>query len=52
MGAPLARLEARLALGELVARVADFDTTRPALNGCTPFNVRGFARLPTTLRPR
>jgi cytochrome P450 len=52
LGASLARLEARIVLGELAARVDDYDIdaalTRPAYTT----NVRGFASLPTTVTLR
>lgn len=52
MGASLARLEARVALEELVARVADYDIDAERAERVHSVNVRGFAVLPTTVRPR
>jgi cytochrome P450 len=52
MGAPLARLEARVALGELVTRVAGYEIDEAGIERVHSINVRGFAVLPTTLRAR
>jgi cytochrome P450 len=52
MGAPLARLEARVALGELAARVASYDVDPDAMVRVHSINVRGLASLPTTVRRR
>jgi cytochrome P450 len=52
LGASLARLEARVALEELVARVADYDIDPDGLRRVHSVNVRGFAALPTTVRRR
>ncbi len=52
MGAPLARLEARVALEEVVDRVADYDVDEEASRRVHSVNVRGFAALPTTVRLR
>jgi cytochrome P450 len=52
LGASLARMEARLALGELVARVADYDIDTAGAKRVHSVNVRGFATLPTTVKPR
>ena len=52
LGANLARMEARVALDALVARVRDFDVD---LAGCRRFysaNVRGFASVPMKVSPR
>ncbi len=49
LGAALARLEARVALEELVARVADYDIDAAAVRRVHSVNVRGFAALPTTV---
>jgi cytochrome P450 len=49
MGAPLARLEARIALSELVARVADYDVDVDGIERVHSINVRGLASLPTTV---
>jgi cytochrome P450 len=53
LGASLARLEARVALEELVARVADYEVDEGGSVRVHSANVRGFAQLPTTvtLRP-
>ncbi len=52
MGAPLARLEARLVLEELVARVSDYEVDESRSQRVHSVNVRGFAALPTTVRRR
>jgi cytochrome P450 len=52
LGAPLARLEARVMLEELVARVADYDIDATGARRVHSINVRGFASLPTTVTPR
>ena len=52
MGASLARLESRVALEELVARVGDYDIEESAVERVHSINVRGFAHLPTVLQPR
>jgi cytochrome P450 len=52
LGAPLARLEARVMLEELVARVADYDIDPTGARRVHSINVRGFASLPTTVTPR
>jgi len=52
LGAPLARLEARVVLNELRARVADYDVDEGDSARVHSVNVRGFARLATTVRPR
>ncbi|MGH9138040.1 MAG: cytochrome P450 [Acidimicrobiales bacterium] len=49
LGAPLARLEARVALSELVARVASYDVDADGIRRVHSVNVRGFAALPTTV---
>ncbi len=52
LGASLARLEARVCLEELVARVADYDIDADGIRRVHSVNVRGFAALPTTVTPR
>lgn len=52
LGASLARLEARVALEELVAAIADYDVDPDGLQRVHSVNVRGFAAVPTTLVPR
>jgi len=52
LGASLARLEARIALEELVARVADYEVHHDGVRRVHSVNVRGFATLPTTVRLR
>jgi cytochrome P450 len=47
LGASLARLETRIVLDELVARVADYDIDESAARRVHSVNVRGFAVLPT-----
>ncbi len=49
LGASLARLEARVCLEELVARVADYDIDVDGIRRVHSVNVRGFAALPTTV---
>jgi cytochrome P450 len=52
LGASLARLEARVCLEELVARVADYDIDPEGIRRVHSVNVRGFAALPTTVATR
>ncbi len=52
LGASLARLEARVCLEELVARVGDYDIDPDAIRRVHSVNVRGFAALPTTVVAR
>lgn len=52
LGASLARLEARVALEELVRRVADYDVDAEGARRVHSVNVRGFASLPTRVVPR
>ena len=52
LGASLARLEARVCLEELVARVADYDVDPAGIERVHSVNVRGLAALPTTVVPR
>ena len=52
MGAALARLEARVALSELLDRVKDYDIDEPGLVRIHSINVRGLASVPTTVTPR
>jgi cytochrome P450 len=52
MGAALARMEARVALTEVLARVKDFDVDPAGMERVHSINVRGFAALPTTVTPR
>lgn len=52
LGAPLARLEARVALEELVAGVADYDVDAHGTRQVHSVNVRGFAALPTSVELR
>ena len=52
MGAPLARLEARIALTELVQRVASYDVDPDGVERVHSINVRGLAALPTTVTLR
>jgi len=51
LGAHLARLEARVALTELVRRVATVDVDRDQAVRVHSTNVRGFASLPISVRP-
>jgi cytochrome P450 len=52
LGASLARLESRVCLEELVRRVADYDVDQSRAERVHSVNVRGFAHLPTTVKPR
>jgi cytochrome P450 len=52
LGASLARLEARVALSELVHRVVDYDIDDAGIQRVHSINVRGFAALPTTVERR
>jgi len=52
LGAPLARLEARVVLEELIARVSDYDVDVDGARRVHSVNVRGFAALPTEVRRR
>ena len=52
LGASLARLEARIALNELVRRVRDYDIDEGNAKRVHSVNVRGFASLPTTVVTR
>jgi cytochrome P450 len=52
MGAPLARLEARVGLGELVKRVSSYDVDPSGIVRVHSINVRGLAALPTTVQTR
>lgn len=51
LGASLARLESRIALEQLVARVGSYDIDPDDIARVHSVNVRGFARLPTTVTP-
>jgi cytochrome P450 len=52
MGAALARMEGRVALEELVHRVADYEIDEAGAERVHSINVRGFASLPTNVRLR
>jgi hypothetical protein len=52
MGAPLARLEARVALEELVRRVRAYEIDESGAERVHSVNVRGFASLPIAVEPR
>jgi cytochrome P450 len=52
LGASLARLEARVALEELQARVRDYDVDERGTRRIHSVNVRGFTSLPTTVEAR
>ena len=52
MGAPLARLEARIGLGELVERVASYDIDPEGIERVHSTNVRGLAATPTSVKLR
>jgi cytochrome P450 len=49
LGAVLARLEARVGLEELLKRVGDYEIDASGAERVHSINVRGFARLPTTI---
>jgi cytochrome P450 len=49
LGASLARLEARVALEELVSAVQDYEVDPSGIERVHSVNVRGFATLPTTV---
>ncbi len=52
LGANLARLEARVALGELVRRVGSIEVDHDRATRVHSVNVRGFATLPVTMEVR
>ena len=52
LGASLARLEARVALSELVSRVRAYEVDPSKARRVHSVNVRGFASLPTTVEAR
>jgi cytochrome P450 len=52
LGAALARLEARVALDEVVRAVSGYDVDEAGATRVHSINVRGFATLPTTVTPR
>ncbi|WP_019631942.1 cytochrome P450 [Actinomadura atramentaria] len=52
LGASLGRLEARIALGELTAVVADYEIDTANARRVNSSNDRGFASLPTRITPR
>jgi cytochrome P450 len=52
MGAPMARLEARIGLSELVRRVATYEVDPDGIERVHSINVRGLAALPTTVTLR
>jgi cytochrome P450 len=52
LGASLARLEARIALSELVRRVRSYDVDPGGARRVHSVNVRGFSRLPTRVEVR
>ena len=52
LGASLARLESRVCLEELLARVATYDVDEARSERVHSVNVRGFATLPTTVTTR
>ncbi|MEI8050308.1 MAG: cytochrome P450 [Actinomycetes bacterium] len=52
MGAPLARMETRVALEEIVARIDSYSIDEAAAEWVHSVNVRGFATLPTTVEVR
>ncbi|WP_159989408.1 MULTISPECIES: cytochrome P450, partial [Nocardia] len=52
LGAHLARLEARVALGEFASRVRSFEVVESGIVRVHSSNVRGFAHLPITVETR
>lgn len=52
LGAPLARLESRIVLEELVARVRDYDIDPDGVEPSYGTSIRGFRSVPTTVTPR
>jgi cytochrome P450 len=52
LGANLARLEARVALEELIARIRGIEVDEQGAARVHSINVRGFAHLPVTVEPR
>ncbi len=52
MGAPMARMEARIGLSELVRRVASYEVDPTGMERVHSINVRGLAALPTTVTLR
>ncbi len=52
LGAPLARLEARVALNEIVQRVRSYEVDAARARRVHSVNVRGFASLPMTVEVR
>ncbi len=52
MGAPLGRLETRIALEEIVGAVADYEIDPAGVRRIHSSNDRGFTALPTTVTPR
>jgi cytochrome P450 len=52
LGAALARMEARVCLDELVAKVSDFEVDPDGCERVHSSNVRGFAAMPTTVKRR
>ncbi|HEX4864226.1 MAG TPA: cytochrome P450 [Acidimicrobiales bacterium] len=52
LGAPLARLEGRIALETLARKIGDYDIDQDAAVRVHSINVRGFAALPTAVKIR
>ena len=52
LGAPLARLEARVALTEIVRRIKSYEVDATSAQRVHSVNVRGFASLPMTVEVR
>jgi cytochrome P450 len=52
LGAGIARLLARVALGELAAHICDYEVDEPASQRAAGADIRGFARLPTAVTYR
>ena len=52
VGAPLARLEARIALGELFSRLTDFELLGSETRQVDSFSLRGVTKLPLSFRSK
>ncbi|WP_333769771.1 cytochrome P450 [Streptomyces sp. IBSBF 2435] len=52
LGAPLARIEGRIVLDELAARISEYEIDQDRTVRVHTTNIRGFASLPTTIKLR